>query len=132
MATATSETICKYNQSGFCRYGSHCRKQHNMDICMHTQWTMETCVKTHPRMCKYFTNFGKCKFSDSCAYIHINKTQALNDKIVKQKVDLENEIKQLRAEIEDLAIQVSDLKSLVSLNCDSQSQKTIESNLVPS
>ena len=30
---ATLETICKFNQSGFCKFLANCRKQHVMEIC---------------------------------------------------------------------------------------------------
>ena len=106
---ATSETICKFNQSGYCKYESHCRKHHVTEICPNIQCTKTSCLYRHPRVCRYFSNSGKCKFSDSCAYLHTNNNITLEKEISEQKKEFMKEIRKLRVEIEDLRKIVCDL-----------------------
>ena len=109
MAMATSETICKFNQTGYCKYESHCRKHHVTEICPNIQCTKTSCLYRHPRVCRYFSNSGKCKFSDSCAYLHKNNNKTLEKEISEQKKEFMKEIRKLRVEIEDLRKIVCDL-----------------------
>ena len=103
-----TETICKFNQSGFCKYQSHCRKQHFMEICTNTQCSMVTCLYRHPRPCRYFNNSGRCKFEESCAYLH-KKDDDLSD----FRKDQEKEIEKLRNEVEELTKQVLELRIIL-------------------
>ena len=106
---ATPETICKFNQSGFCKFQSHCRKQHIMEICNNMQCSMVTCTYRHPRVCRYFINFGRCKFADSCSYLH-----KIDDKVSELRSEQVKEIEQLRQEVEELHKQVEDLRNQIS------------------
>ena len=103
---ATAETICKFNQSGFCKYQSNCRKQHIMEICTNTQCNMVNCVYRHPRVCRYFTNIGRCKFDESCAYLH--KSDLITSEFRREH---EEEIQKLRQEVGDLQKQVNELRN---------------------
>ena len=114
---ATSETICKFNQSGFCKFQSNCRKQHVMEICKNMQCSMVTCIYRHPRMCRYFNNFGRCKFEDSCAYLHKSE-----DKISELRREQEKEIDKLKKEVKDLKNQVNELQNAVNQISNSPNQ----------
>ena len=63
-------TVCLHNKFGFCKYGEHCRKEHVEVVCENEECTVNECSKRHPRPCKYFREFGKCKFSEICAFSH--------------------------------------------------------------
>ena len=106
---ATCETICKFNQSGFCKFQSHCRKQHVMEVCTNTQCSMVTCLYRHPRVCRYFNNFGRSKFDGSCAYLHKR-----NDKLSEFKEEQEKEIEKLRKDVEELQKQVIELRNTLN------------------
>ena len=60
---------CLFNDTGFCKYGDHCRKMHFISI-----FTIENCDKgyqsRHPKPCKHG---GNCKFfaKQICAYKHV-------------------------------------------------------------
>ena len=114
---ATSDTVCKFNQSGFCKFQSHCRKQHFMEICTNTKCSMVTCIYRHPRMCRYFNNFGRCKFEDSCAYLHKR-----NDNLCEFRKEQEKEIEKLRKEVEELHKQVNELRNILNEISNSSKQ----------
>ena len=98
---ATIETICKFNQSGFCKFLSHCRKQHVMDICPTNQCNIKTCLLRHPKLCKYFFNSGRCKFEDQCAYLHH-----------QTKSTVEHEISELESKLEEMKTKIKDIENL--------------------
>ena len=96
---ATPETICKFNQSGFCKFQSHCRKHHIMEICPNHKCTNMTCVLRHPKLCKYFTNFRRCKFEESCAYLHGPEHNAERDENISE---LEEKIENIKAKLDQI------------------------------
>ena len=80
-----------------------------MEICNNNQCSMVTCLYRHPRVCRYFTNFGRCKFEDSCAYLHKRE-----DKISELRKEQEKEIEKLKQEVEKLKNQVNELQNAVN------------------
>ena len=97
---ATIETICKFNQSGFCKFLSQCRKQHVMEICPTNQCNIKTCLLRHPKMCKYFSNSGSCKFNFQCAYLHHHTKNTVDVEIS----ELESKIKEMESKIQEIEI----------------------------
>ena len=93
-----NESICKFNQSGFCKYQTHCRKQYIMDICPTSLCSNMSCSLRHPKVCKFFTNFRRCKFGESCAYLHGPNIETDDVRIG----ELEQEIKNLQAKINEI------------------------------
>jgi len=66
--------VCKFHQSGHCKFGSTCKHQHIQHTCTNTTCERSTCTARHPRPCVYHTRFGHCKFGSNCSYLHINTT----------------------------------------------------------
>ena len=60
---------CKFNDSGYCKFGSHCRKRHFVNICPNFNCKTSDCQARHPKHCKHEE---KCKFFKQgiCAYKH--------------------------------------------------------------
>ena len=105
---AANESLCKFNQSGFCKYKDHCRKQHVMDICPTSMCTNMTCLLRHPKVCKYFLNFRRCKFGESCAFLHGPEKQTDAESIR----ELEQEIQHLKAKISQVETILSKLDKI--------------------
>ena len=93
-----------------------------MEICTNMQCSMVTCMYRHPRVCRYFTNFGRCKFEDSCAYLHKR-----NDNLYEFGKEQEKELEKLRKEVEELHKQVNELRTILSEISNSSNQATTES-----
>ena len=98
---ATNKSICKFNQSGFCKYKDHCRKQHVMDICPTSMCTNMSCLIRHPKVCKYFLNFSK--FGKLCAFLHG----------LEKQTDTET-IRELEQEIQHLNTKISQVETILS------------------
>ena len=81
------ETVCKYNQRGYCKYGELCRHQHVDIICDDELSCSEsTCRLRHRNQCRNFSQHGKCRFI-ICAYAHRDNTSDTKVKLLEQEVE---------------------------------------------
>ena len=87
---------CYHNNIGFCKFKEHCRYQHYKEICSKIFCKDKECKYRHPKTCK---NGGECRFhkKKSCLYNH--QMLKYKDWDVKEKVQLEKDIKELEKEI---------------------------------
>ena len=79
LTRVSREVVCKYNQTGFCKFDENCQNRYFNENCENLNDCREyECTKRHPKMCKHFANHGKCRFKDVCAYKHkepVKKTE---------------------------------------------------------
>ena len=85
--------LCLFNKFGYCKFGETCKKNHINKICDESSCEIETCKQRHPKVCKYFRNYGRCKFSP-CAFKH--------EVPVNHNSKLEKDIEDLTAKIQAL------------------------------
>ena len=107
--------ICRYNKFGHCKYRSSCRNIHIEILCNIQNCKISSCEMRHPIMCKYFLQYGRCKF-DPCSYRHerveTQKIKDLEDRVQhyeKKLQDLEFKLEEKSVEIEDLNSKVEKL-----------------------
>ena len=90
------DSICKCNQTGYCKFREHCRKKHDNIICdKRNECTTEKCIKRHPKMCKNYMKNNKCRFNSDCAYSHEDSEDSqtkLNDQFKLAMVKHEKDI----------------------------------------
>ena len=91
------EQLCKFNQEGFCKFGANCYKRHENEICNRNQCESPQCSKRHPQLCKFYFQFGQCKFGDICAFSHRRE-----DTSNREKRSLEKEVEELKDEIKNM------------------------------
>ena len=75
-----TQTLCKINKFGYCKFGDKCRNRHNNIACSDNKCKVFNCEKRHPKICKFMREFGRCKFTTGCAFDH-KKVNAIADKI---------------------------------------------------
>ena len=124
-----ADNACFFHQYGHCKFGSHCRKNHTKETCSNFPCTLQTCVKRHPKLCRYFVMTGQCKFNDTCSFLH--KQHNSEEVLSKQ----ESEIVKLKEEIEALKKHVGDLQAIVDKmsNCENlRKSKVLDSTYTPS
>ena len=92
---------CSYYKYGFCKHGNSCRRQHIMETCEIEHCDGLNCEKRHPRTCRYYQLYKRCKFGEFCAYKHTDVDPVIQELVVlKTKLnEIENEIKQKNFEI---------------------------------
>ena len=109
--------ICLHNKFGFCKHGEKCRNRHIQEICNNDECKVNECARRHPKECRYFRLFKRCKFGEYCAFSHeIPLDPAFEElKVVKQNLkDLEKEVRDKNEEIKDILKNIE--KSLNALN----------------
>ena len=74
------------------------------------------CMKRHPKKCRYWANFGRCKFGTFCSYKH---TDNAHEELRKSFRNLQNNFLQLKTDYEKLVQEVNEMK----LNIDKSSMK---------
>ena len=62
--------VCMFNKFGFCKWEANCKKIHLDEICLLEECESRKCNKRHPRLCKYFSERGFCKYGSSCRFDH--------------------------------------------------------------
>ena len=86
---------CSFHDSGYCKFGEKCRKQHYNTVCLDPNCD-KNCKSRHPRICKFK---AKCKFfaKNVCAYKHVTLACGDSDlnalKLQVKSLQLENEAK---------------------------------------
>ena len=97
--------LCLHNQKGFCKFGARCHQKHENEICQNrSECTSNNCRKRHPRLCRYYCQFGHCKFGQGCAYSHKMERKCL------KLEELEKEVKNDKEKLEKLEKEVKELK----------------------
>ena len=64
--------MCRRNKYGYCRYGETCHFRHEEKICIENNCNVFDCEWRHPKICKWYQEYGRCKFSLYCKYRHTN------------------------------------------------------------
>ena len=87
--------MCNHNKFGFCKFKKTFRKQHVGQLCEISSCDVLTCTLRHPKVCRYYRDFNKCKFSEWCAFAHVDK---------------EDPSKNHKLEIERLLVKITDIE----------------------
>ena len=110
---ATEEQVCKYHLSGFCKYKSTCKNLHVTDICLNKSCnSSKICLLRHPRMCKFYFNYGRCKFGSDCAYLHNHFMEDQSSDISLLQRDLVNVKNQIK-KLEEICTKLDELERRV-------------------
>ena len=81
--------VCRHNKYGHCRYKDVCRNLHVNEMCQDVNCETVKCKKRHPRKCKFFQEYKRCKFGEFCSFDHTLAN--LNDYTIEElKKELEN------------------------------------------
>ena len=115
--------VCKHYQTGFCKFGVHCRKHHVIEMCNEEHCDKRTCERRHPNLCKYFSLNHFCKFGEMCSYKHVTSKNSSDTAHLEIKIgELETCIKNMSAQINNLEKIIEDLQKIsapkVDFNCD--------------
>ena len=127
---AAEVLFCKFHQFGHCKFASTCRKFHTKETCNTFKCIINDCPYRHPRQCKFYVLYGRCKFGSECSFLHATA----DDEVTKAIKTIQEEVLSLKNEIHSLKSMNHDLQS--SLNSIKEELKTgnpdeIESYILP-
>ena len=117
------QSVCKFNQTGFCKFGQTCCKMHVNKLCSTPNCDKHMCINRHPNLCRYFSQNGHCKRGQKCAYSHTKSETFVKVEETEKKITLlKSEIESLKANILKsenhlLRAAVEDLRKTVTSNC---------------
>ena len=72
--------VCLYNKFGFCKFKETCKFRHISEKCELESCKFESCDLRHPKECRFFNQYRRCKFGDYCFYKHKEKETINNFK----------------------------------------------------
>ena len=92
--------ICSHFMFGYCKYRENCRKQHVKEVCDNSECDIKTCRFRHPRRCKFYKEYRKCKF-DPCAFLHINTENNLEN-LISENNAIKVKLKEVEESLKEL------------------------------
>ena len=84
-----NEIVCQHNKYGFCKYKENCKFRHVAEICEVENCDVESCLQRHPRQCRFYREFERCKFSEYCLFSHTRAPKKKNDELETVKARME-------------------------------------------
>ena len=99
-----AQNVCRYYQFGFCKFTDRCRFQHVEEICRNPSCEIRGCSLRHPKVCKFFRDYNRCKFGEWCCFKHITNNTNI-DEISTEKI---------RKEIESLQKIINDKDEVIN------------------
>ena len=121
---ALPTAVCRHFKFGFCRFKEHCRQLHVSESCSDESCEVEKCPKRHPKICRYYETYKRCKFTEYCLYSHKLphekeivdlkvELKAVHDKVISLEKDIETTkviLNEKNKVIENLKIEVENVK----------------------
>ena len=87
-------------------YGDTCHFRHIDEVCSDKICKFFNCQKRHPKLCKFFRKYHRCKFTTFCRYSHKVADNDEKIKVIEIKLDeidkkSETKIEALKKQFED-------------------------------
>ena len=96
------QNVCRYNKFGYCKFSEKCRMMHISEICTNTSCEIQNCNLRHPKMCKFFREYNRCKFGEWCYFLHTENKNVEKKIIDDLEKDMNDKIEGIRNKIEDI------------------------------
>ena len=112
--------VCKYNQTGFCKYKDQCKKIHDYQKCENpTSCKRKECSKRHPKPCKHYIKEEGCRFKEDCAYshedVHLTSQRDINNALSVVVTKHNSEMKVIQEEVKELKSTIESMKERLSV-----------------
>ena len=122
------ETVCKHNQSGFCKFKNTCRNKHENTLCpKDDHCTSKECLFRHPKSCKNYKREGTCRFKEFCAYKH-DKDKDHHINVKELITNHEQEMSAIKHEMNQLKLIISQMGNQIMI-LNQELQNTIQINV---
>ena len=101
--------VCQYNQHGHCKFGSKCVKIHTVATCDNFPCSNSECNMRHPRLCNYFSAYGRCMFADKCSFLHYSFNRGHHHTASNGLQEIKQAVAEMREEVKTLRLEVDRL-----------------------
>ena len=82
-----TQPVCGFNKFGYCKFRNNCRKLHVNECCESETCEIKECELRHPKPCRYYRDFRRCKFSN-CKFKHVDYENDVIKKIESDNKDI--------------------------------------------
>ena len=100
--------VCLFNKYGHCRFRETCRKHHNNEVYENELCEKVNCEKRHPKRCKYFDFFNRCKFGSFCSFAHRTSQKGSNEELQAKVFDLDKRVEDLEKDIKQANLKIAE------------------------
>ena len=96
---------------------AECRMMHITEICSNPLCEIKSCNLRHPKVCKYFRDYKRCKFGEWCYFAHSNNNNIddLENAMNEKCEDLKAQVEQIELKIEALEIKEMEIILILKL-----------------
>ena len=119
-----TQNVCRYFKFGFCKYTVNCRFLHVKENCESQDCDVSSCNLRHPKICRFFRDYSRCKFGEWCCFRHVHKNIESDKEILDRINNLEKLIAEKDALIANLANKVKFIEEKLSIDNDTVNQIT--------
>ena len=100
---------CFYFDTGYCKYGLECFKNHPDKVCLNPSCPNESCDLRHPNPCKYGQ---RCRFNNKkiCCYSHLTFESVDKNKLSKLEENVNKLTNQINKNKEENQKKIKDLE----------------------
>ena len=122
--------VCQHNKYGFCKYREKCKLRHVTDVCEAENCDVEHCLQRHPKQCRFYREFERCKFGEYCFFSHARRPKKTDDELqtVKARLEiLENKNVELASDLAEKSLEIKELEirlNDISAKCDTAVETT--------
>ena len=106
----TMETLCTFNKYGHCKFGVKCRQFHTKEVCENENCDSARCSKRHPRKCKFYERYQRCKFTEFCSYSHKTTEFSVNEDLLE---DMKSRLETLEKDMKEKDITINALNDKI-------------------
>ena len=115
-----ADEICQHHQFGYCKYEDRCVRTHIAVTCNSVPCLDSECSKRHPRRCRFFDMYGRCRFAEQCSYLHVSYRD--QEAMPSSYSYRDQEAMPSRTEIDAMAQDISDLREQLQVLRDKNAE----------
>ena len=105
--------VCEFNKSGFCKFSEKFRKRHIEQLCETENCEELLCEKRHPKLCKYYSIYKRCKFGEYCKYNHSGNYPRDVNTLETKIENLEKTVLQNQNIIDNMSGKINELENVL-------------------
>ena len=122
MAAQNVTNVCLYFKFGYCKHKDCCRKKHVKEVCDTKACEISTCSLRHPKICKFYREYGQCKFNP-CLFRHVDTIIDI-DALKRENENILERLQTIDTKLEALNVKI--LESEVIIDKLNQVEKRME------
>ena len=122
-----TQNVCRYFKFGFCRYMDKCRFKHVKELCENHDCEVISCSLRHPKICRFYRDYNRCKFGEWCYFKHVEKIENSKEIFDKLKA-LEKLVEEKDSLITILANKIKIIEETIFVN--NETDVVVTENLI--